>query len=365
MRKELALLKLLEPIRGDNPSGKFLRYTETYDYIREARRKENDKLPQGVWKIAVKRADWERVSYLCQDALIHQTKDLQIAAWLTEAWLNLEGLTGLLKGLELVSELTKKFWKQIYPQMARENCELRIIPYEWMDSKLSKDLLNVIISAPSDKSKPSYTYIDYTKSNLSQPLPKPSSSQTNHAFDTEATFSRDTILLSMQQTPLPFYSDMEKGCSQALKTTHSLEKLLRSYLKNNSPNFSKLRTRIEALQTLIKQPLKNHGEIEDMKGKVPPQIKKTVSKSKRPREVTIKSREQAYQILGEVADYLERVEPHSPTPYLIHRAIAWGGMSLAEVVQDALQNGQDMSRLLDLLNVKKNAALNSLVSPEQ
>ncbi|KAB2831846.1 MAG: type VI secretion system protein TssA, partial [Caedimonadaceae bacterium] len=71
---------LLNSIPGEMPCGKYLRYTEVYDQIREARREEDDKLPQGIWKIDIKRADWEKVSQLCQTALIHQTKDLQIAA---------------------------------------------------------------------------------------------------------------------------------------------------------------------------------------------------------------------------------------------------------------------------------------------
>jgi len=49
--------------------------------------------------------------------------------------------------------------------------------------------------------------------------------------------------------------------------------------------------------------------------------------------LSIESREQAYRILGEVADYLERTEPHSPTPYLIRRAISWGEMNFHKFLQ--------------------------------
>src|ERR1700686_2881989 len=46
---------LLNPIPGDNPSGKTLRYDPVYDKIREARREENV-LPQGDWSREVKKA---------------------------------------------------------------------------------------------------------------------------------------------------------------------------------------------------------------------------------------------------------------------------------------------------------------------
>ena len=366
MVKDPELLKLLLPIPGNKPCGEFLRYTEAYDHIREARREENDKLPQGVWKIELKRADWDRVSSLCQEALIHQSKDLQIVAWLTEAWLHLDGIPGLTKGLRLTCELTKKFWKDLHPKMLKGTYELRIIPYEWMDTKLSNSLQYVQIAAPSDKANPSFTYIDYTRANR----PKPPSQQTTSSTsepEADASLSPDKLLLSIKQTPRSFYQEMGKNCSTAQKTIHSLEKLLVSLLKNEAPNFSHLRAKIERLQAFFESNLKHYQENKVMKMKSPAEESKTSAKSKQKHhpELTIKSREQAYQILGEVAAYLEQVEPHSPTPYLIHRAISWGGMTLAEVVQEALQNGQDMSLLLDLLNIKKTSASSSLASPEQ
>jgi len=45
---------LLNPIPGENPSGKTLRYDPVYDKIREARREE-DVLPQGDWSREVKK----------------------------------------------------------------------------------------------------------------------------------------------------------------------------------------------------------------------------------------------------------------------------------------------------------------------
>ena len=45
----------------------------------------------------------------------------------------------------------------------------------------------------------------------------------------------------------------------------------------------------------------------------------------------IQSRAEAYKRLGEAADYLIKAEPHSPVPYLVKRAVAWGNMSFGEL----------------------------------
>ena len=81
---------ILKPIAGDNPSGESLRYAPIYTQIKEAVR-EDDDLTQGVWQTERKVADWPKVVKLCSDALIKQSKDLQLAAWLTEAETNREG----------------------------------------------------------------------------------------------------------------------------------------------------------------------------------------------------------------------------------------------------------------------------------
>jgi type VI secretion system protein ImpA len=55
-------------------------------------------------------------------------------------------------------------------------------------------------------------------------------------------------------------------------------------------------------------------------------------------------RAQVYERLGQLADYLARVEPHSPTPYLVRRAVQWGQMSLPEVMDEFIREDGDLKR---------------------
>jgi type VI secretion system protein ImpA len=63
------------------------------------------------------------------------------------------------------------------------------------------------------------------------------------------------------------------------------------------------------------------------------------------------ARADAYRKLAEAADTLMRVEPHSPTPYLVKRAIAWGGMSLAELMRHFIDSGYDLKSLYSMLGM--------------
>ena len=71
----------------------------------------------------------------------------------------------------------------------------------------------------------------------------------------------------------------------------------------------------------------------------------------------IRSRAEAYQGLSEIADYLTKIEPHSPTPYLIRRAVAWGDMSLAELLQELVgDNPANLKTVYSLLGIKEQPA---------
>ncbi len=339
---------LLEPIQGKKPCGNSLRYTEVYDQIREARREEDEKLPKGVWKTEVKKADWEQVNYLCQEALKEKTKDLQISAWLTESWLHLEGVRGLARGLELLLNLTRKFWNDIHPEISKGGYELRIVPYEWINTRLSEECQCILISIPSDHAPLPYRLLDYNEANrleLSQKQGVPHPPE-------EKQPSLAKISLSIDQTPISFYRHIDESCTLALKMMSELEDELRIHLGGEAPSFYKLRERVDSIHRFARQILDERGEKKENKKSIPKEVshptfpKKSLSSS-------IENREHAYAILGEVASYLERIEPHSPTPYLIHRAISWGNMNLSEVFSDTLQNGQDLSLLLNLLNIKK------------
>ncbi|TWS95808.1 ImpA family type VI secretion system protein [Reyranella sp. CPCC 100927] len=59
--------------------------------------------------------DWREVKRLCVTCLAEQTKDFEIAAWLTEALVRLDGLTGLASGAMLICELLDQYWHNGFP----------------------------------------------------------------------------------------------------------------------------------------------------------------------------------------------------------------------------------------------------------
>src|SRR5919198_3115941 len=107
---------LLNPVAGSSAGGENLRYSPIYDKIKEARR-EDDDAPLGDWQYQRKLADWPLVIKLASETIATKSKDLQLAAWLTEALLRKEGVAGLKEGLDLIRGLIENFWDGLYPEI--------------------------------------------------------------------------------------------------------------------------------------------------------------------------------------------------------------------------------------------------------
>ena len=126
---------LLNPIDGPNPSGADLRYEEIYGKIKEARREEAVP-PPGMTESDRKVADNPLVIKLSTEALTKKTKDLWLAAWLTEAWVKQNGFGGLRDGLTLCHGLVEKFWDTLYPAIEDGDAEMRAAPLEFLGTRL-------------------------------------------------------------------------------------------------------------------------------------------------------------------------------------------------------------------------------------
>jgi type VI secretion system protein ImpA len=127
----LQISELLDPIPGSAPGGAYLRYDPVYDQIRQARIEEED-LPAGEWQAERRTADYALVIKLSREVLAKRSKDLQVAAWLTEALLKREGFGGLRTGLELIRQMVDEFWDHLHPELEDGDAEFRAAPLDWL-----------------------------------------------------------------------------------------------------------------------------------------------------------------------------------------------------------------------------------------
>ncbi|MET0617436.1 MAG: hypothetical protein ABWZ54_06665, partial [Luteibacter sp.] len=65
----------------------------------------------------------------------------------------------------------------------------------------------------------------------------------------------------------------------------------------------------------------------------------------------IAERRRAYAVLQDIAEFLARIEPHSPVPYLLRRAVLWGELNSAELYHEIFVKGGGRIDMLDVLGI--------------
>jgi type VI secretion system protein ImpA len=65
------------------------------------------------------------------------------------------------------------------------------------------------------------------------------------------------------------------------------------------------------------------------------------------------SREQAYRQLAQAAALLRQLEPHSPIPYLIQRAVELGSMPFPQLIRALIREQNVLSELNRELGIKE------------
>jgi type VI secretion system protein ImpA len=322
---------LLNPIPGDNPSGKSLRYDPVYDKIREARREE-EVLPQGDWSREVKKADFPLVIKLSTEALSSKSKDLQLAAWLAEAILFRDHIVGLREGLDLVRGLIETFWDTLYPEMEDGDLEYRAGPVAWVGSKLEVAVRRL----PLTKSR-----LDFFTFQESRRVGYEKDCGDNEtklaaraAAIAEKKCTAEEFDEAVRLTGDAYYEKLSGDLVVALESVQSLEAVSDAKFGREAPSFANLRTALEELQDMVKQyhqpaaqetaesaEAETAGvaeEADNATGVAGPEAKKR-SVSAEPAD-----RDDAMRRLAVVAQFLRRENPRNPVPYLLLRAMRWG-----------------------------------------
>jgi type VI secretion system protein ImpA len=350
----------LQPIAEDNPSGADLRYDPVYDAIKEARR-EDDDLNQGAWQAERKVADWPQVVTLTTTALKKKSKDLQIAAWLTEALLKREAFNGFASGLRLCHGIIEKFWDTLYPKLDPEDpesLEVRAAPLEWIAIKFEHPIRTVPLN------REGHTYVLYNESRsvgYEDQAKTPEQKKKRDKDLKENKLPPEAFDKSFAETPKAFYVELEKSVDFTLQTLAELGKLCDEKFGDVSPSFSKLKNALTEVRHLAHQLLEKKRETEpDPVVEAPPEEAApgeagpdgggemamaaaagaegrvaavgTISFSLASSETPFR-RDLIAQVAN-VAATLRMKEPSSPAPYLMMRGLRWGDLRTAAALSD-------------------------------
>lgn len=356
------LSALLEPAAAEPPCGPALRYDPAYVALRRAREEDDPSLPMREWERPLKKADWRAVARDCE-ALLKRSKDLQLASWLCDAWLRQHQVQGFSAGIDLMAGLVERYWDGLHPQVDDGDAEARIAVFVWMNENLPVTLrLQVPLVAIPD-GRPPFLHLAQWERVVMPPPGRDTRS--------EEDFTREQLVGLVDARGVRWLTQLEQDLAAAREKWDALVRAVDERLAGDSPSLGKVAETLARMQRACVGLLDGRGVAAASPAAEPvpappeefaaPQREEeepTMSAQTEPNASAaalsngpITSRQEAYRMLEAAATFLQRTEPHSPTPYLVKRAIAWGQLSLPDLMQEVMREEGDLGRFFSMLGI--------------
>jgi len=389
---------LLQPISSAEPAGQWMRYAPTFAALSRMREEDNPNLPMGDWERPLQKADWSQVAEASIQLLKQDSKDFQVAAWLTDAWIRTDSWQGLCTGLQLINGIAERFWRAAWPALDENDADRRVAPFVWMNTNLPRTIrLHMVLLPVSLQREQPVTLLDWE----SAPLIDDAKADTNSS-DTRP--SRRSLRERVRASDSAFLQSVLYQAEQAKAELQRLANFLDAQLREESPSLSKLMAAIDgarqaavvllppevvasiastvgnsggvgslgtagsvgslgaagnvgAVGTTSTAPVVGEGNTAAPTERLPNQPSNLAPPTTTDQTQNIRhqdpaiERAQVYAALADLAARLKMLEPHSPTPYMIERALALGTMPLPEMIAAINASAGSMDRFFELLGL--------------
>jgi type VI secretion system protein ImpA len=337
--------ELLEPIPGSDPAGSPSVFYEIKSKLDEMRREvfNPEELPEDD-PDRQKRADWVGLEKLARDTLKNRAKDLRVVNYLVLALVRQHGFVGLRDGLRLLIALIEICWDRLLPAIDEESTPLdRVLPLEnSLDDPVGgfrlPTALHMVLLLQGKKQ--SFSYLDW------EFLQKPEYASHPRRAELEEAFP--VALTEKQPEWVTAASEVIEEC---LQERVRLAELLKKQVGGEAPGLLKMRDALVNCQRMARMVLEKTQPArpaDESKTDIPADGRPGTTAAAGP----VASRAEAYRLLAEAATTLERLEPHSPIPYLVRRAVELGSLPFPQLIKALIRDGNVLAELSRELGLK-------------
>lgn len=347
------LAPLLAPISEEAPAGVDLReaddgaeYYRLRDIRNEAREAQRtaetgDPAEQGS---AASRAVqlWRELGEECQRLLSGTTKDLELAAWLTEALIRSHGFAGMRDGLKVATGLVTTHWDALFSIKDEEDPTAKGQPVASLngvgtDGTLMAPMRSVAITPNIHPGPFAFWQADAAlkKGDLSE------------------------IEANAREADRRFYPTLLADIAEAKAEVATLTEALRERMGSaNMPPTTQLREALDQIAEMVRRiagPLA--AEPEEAAGEAAEGEAEATGgggggRAGTARPGTFETREQAFAMLLAVAKFFRDREPHSPLSYTLEEAVRRGRLPLPDLLTELLGDLETRNRLLVAAGIK-------------
>jgi type VI secretion system protein ImpA len=343
---------LISPISSESTIGDDIRLSSSYDSnyskIKDARRAARDAERNNLFDgdTIDAQENWHKIYILAPKVIAEESKDLEIACWLTEALVRKSGFQGLRDGFTLIRQLIESYWDDgLYPSEDEDGIETRVAPVaglngEGADGVLLSPIRNSFIT--EDVSAGQFNLWQYKQA---VDISRMSDERNQSAQIEKVGFCLEDIEKAVAQSSTEYYAELFEDIEICLMEYRAINALLTELCGTyDAPPTSKIIELIEDAKSALnhiaklKLPVINTEIIVEENDDSLDASQKNTTNSVTTTSVStaLNSRDDAFKQLDTIAEYFRKTEPHSPISYILTKAIKWGNMPLEELMKELI-----------------------------
>lgn len=311
---------------------------------------------------------WETVSSVAEKVLSGVSKDLEVAAWYLESLVRLRGMSGLRDGLKIIEGLVNDHWDGLYPMPDEDGMETRVAPLTGLngdggEGALLPPLRNLEITVDGDFG--AFTYWQFMQARDADRIDEDEKKAERIAALGYSLDNFNSTINATDLTTCQNYVTTLEECAQIYK---SISAALRTKCGGDAPPSSKISELLDEIARTTRFAYKDRLAAAEAAQAVAEEVPAadTASADDAPASVQtarvvqlvaghagpITNREDALKRLEEVAKYFRQYEPHTPIAPGLERLIAWGRMTVAELMMELIPDSTARSLFSQYTGVK-------------
>jgi len=371
--------EMLQPCQTGGPAGPDLRLDTAHDAVYQQLRsaytnsktiekkiQERATGADGQPLYSAEQLEWRKVKDLSIKALREHSKDFQIAAWLCEALIRIDGPGGLRDGFHLARRLGKEYWSGIHPMPEQEEgveppsdiekISTRVQPFSGLFTGMvdttkgtfEGPLVLAILSVPLTESEP-YSFVELRQVKKSGKMVRQVGAGTVDITMTD-------IQSSLDATPPEFYQLLHDDLNECLTELVAFGKFLDERCGKDekgfpiSPSTSEVQKTLETCRDMAREIGKTKGLFADAPVEAEGEGG-ALQVAAGPNGRRAFTRDDALSQLLMLAEVFRRSEPHSPVSHHIEEAVRWGRMGLPELLGELIADDKTRQMVLQRVGI--------------
>jgi type VI secretion system protein ImpA len=358
---------LLAPLPGDFPQGIDIREDYSarspYSLLRDARSNARDaeKQAEAPDPDGPPPADpvplWRSLREIGLKLLTETTKDLEVAAWLTEAFVRSHGLSGLAACSRLIAGLVESFWDDIFPLPDEYGMETRVAPITGLNGQggggsLMAPLYKLTLFTRPDGS-PLALY-QYRASSRLGSLDASSRAQRIEA----GTIPFDEVEKEARTIGRNSMGRLRDDANAALEAWEAMAAILDEKAGGDSPSTSQVRDLVREIAEIAGRyaPDADAGDVAEATSLTNPDAAPSEGGTGRvnltgvaERAVT---REDALRNLENIAAFFRKTEPHSPLSFTLDEAVRRARLPWLDLLDEVIGDRGTRDSILTALGIR-------------